>query len=266
MADAVRVWSSSGSNDLETTANWGGTLPVVGDSAVFPKGNEHGVATNLDAFEFKLKELITRRGYTGNIGSNGNPIITSASRVTLLGSGDVYYEDKATTDTDFIVVDLASPEHTVRISGDKSVDVLVLRGHVEIDGVVNNLRVGYHSNPTGDANVTVESVATITKIIQSGGMVDCSAAVARWAMSGGMAKQQVAAVTELDLLGGRMIYNHSALTSVDIHKGGILDTSQLTKQLTIGTAFIHDKRGLIYPVGSDLVVITNKYDVDFGDN
>ena len=260
----MRVWSSSGSGDLDLSANWGGTAPIANDEMLFPDGNVHSVTSDLTGLAIDADEIITDPGYSGNIGSSGSPMVISADRVYVRGSGEFWYQDKATTTTDFCVVDAAMPTTVVNLSGDTITDVVALRGALTLAGTVTNLNAGYHSNPSGDLTCIVESGATLTSVAQSGGNVTCDTAVTRWDMTGGRATQDTATVTTLNLMGGRMVYKHDTLTTVRVHAGAILDLTKLTKQLTITTLIELPGSKVLRPVGSDLVVVTNHYDMDFG--
>lgn len=265
---ATKTWISTSSGDWNTAGNWDGGVPAPGDVVIIRSGTA-AITTNITGLgATTLALLYIEPGYTNNIGGSGNDLTISATKVTHLGSGQLWMED-GTGPTVHTVIDCASPSTVVNLGGASFSNVYVLRGTVTIDATctATNLYVHYHDNPGSDANVTILAGAgTCTLYRQTGGVVVSENTLATCDLIGGrLTKQGSTTITTLNQNGGECIYNVATGTIGTCHgQGGRLDLTRSGGVKTITTLYRTQQFDLTRFADSNVHIIGTDINMETG--
>lgn len=196
MAD--HVWAGT-TSAWSTAGNWTGGVPVSNGRALFGAStSQQSALTGLGQAGVDLDYLQVNAAFLGAIGTSGSPLQIAADVVNFMGSGEFNIEshnNAGALKIDVMNIKAANPGVIVRIGSVSGaageVDKInVSRGNVMLTTAtgVDELNVGYVSNPGADAIVTVNQTAgTIARASVNAGLVTCNAAVTA-AYVGGVGK------------------------------------------------------------------------------
>lgn len=274
-----------GSN-WDTDADWSvaGTKPASGGNVALTETlPTQGVTAGLDQGSVLLKSLQVRPSCTGPVGSDSGPLIGSTELLKIEGQKGFFYECSLnaaagtvpdcrikTTDSSVIVqlgseTNDAGTWNKIRIARGKLTIAagLVFGGSALLD-------VGFVDTPAGDVTVAIPTNSgTLPELRQTGGVVTSRIATTLANILGGTLWVFDKLVTSLNIhSGAKVIYNHTALTTVTVYPGGVLDLANEFRELTItnlfhwpGSIIIGDKQ---QPDGSNdpiegTVIVTNDH-------
>lgn len=151
-ATTFRWRNTSGDRQWGTVANWDqGALPGSGgmnlDTVVFDGVSQASVIGSDRTADNRLLKIITMPAYTGDIGSDGNPLIhrtlteaTIQGRFLHRGSGRVFFEGVTANINDVVVDTPLCNMVSMTLSG-TNVNVLVKSGWVSIKSTCSVTRV-----------------------------------------------------------------------------------------------------------------------------
>jgi len=242
--------------DWSVAGNWSPSgVPVDNDKAVISHTLQSDVNAGLDQSGIDLDLLELPAAYSRSLGSTGNTLRLAADIIKHFGSGPMYFEASAggvADITDEILLQCANPGVVVELgsepgdAGNVSVIVanrvsLLIKANILFENTLGQLIVGYVNNPSSDVRIKITSGAdTLPVLDQGGGLVESEGAITAARVANGTLIQDVQPITTLDIFeGGNVIYNHSVLTTVRIHPGGVLDLMQNAKYKTITTAIVY---------------------------
>lgn len=240
-----------GGNGLWLAANFeSASIPVDADELVVP--DTISVSINgTDQSGIKLALIKTARGYVGNIGLLGDPLIIDAAKFTHLGSGFLFLksDDAASTEfTDWVLID---SENGANLDGEEITRVTVLKGVVTLASTLGSVtlpavvEVTFRDNPASDAIVIVNCalLASTGTLKVDAGDVTTNAAVPIVNQSGGLWRHSntgASAVTTYNGFGGKGFYDSTGtLVTTNVYSGCTFDltTNSLEKTLTTVNVF-----------------------------
>ena len=226
-----------------------GSLPASNDSIFVPQGITHnktdtGDNANPD-LDFDLFK--THRLFLGAIGASGAPLMFAADLIIHEGGGPFYFRCTAdgtpnlTTDevriratNSGVIVVLGSDPGAGGVADFKK--ILVSRGNCTIESNIvfassPKVVVGSMGNVLGDATLTIAAGApTLATLVQTGGLSTLHNVVTNLRITNGTCFKETAAATNVELLGGTLVYNHKAssgdVVSIEVHAGATLDLMQ----------------------------------------
>lgn len=282
----VTTTANSGPNVWGVPENWsGGATPIDGDDVVIDGGAD--ILYDLDQSAVTLASVTIDQQFGGTIGlplSTGGTTPYSEYRddalkigaaLLTIGSGEGAGSGR-------IKIDLGAAQSTVHVlntgnavetgvpavllKGAHSGNVVnVTKGSVGIGlrsgeaATVATLRVGYRTNPAGDAVVRCGPDVTLTNIEQSGGTLSIASDVATVTVTGGELIFLNGSMTTLNLDGGAVRYNSDgALTTANIGSGGVLDFRQNMRGRTVSQCNLYERFEYRDPFGT--VALPNGWD------
>lgn len=241
-------WVST-TGDLSAAASYSPSgVPVANGSIYFDGSSQFDVVSGLTAFTgIDLTRIWTQAPYQGNIGANGNPLLTGVKYLIHNGSGSLILrlEDHA-LHTD-IIVDSPNIQDAFRLENSASalLNVYLLRGGSSISGTIaaiDNLYV-CPSALSQQLNVTIDATFTSqTRYYQNGGLVTTTVplgtASGDCVVSGGLLIYDLSATGAWGRIivtsGGRFEYDGTgALSRCLVESGGVLDMLQDSRAKTI---------------------------------
>lgn len=274
----------SGSN-YGTAGDWvSNSVPVDADNVALTETLPgQGVTAGLDQGSVQLKSFQVRPSCKGPLGSSSDPFKGSALIIKVEGQKGFFYEcslDAAagtvpdcrikTTDSS-VIVQLGSEGGDLG-TWDK---IRIARGKLTIAanlvfGGSALLDVGFVDTPAGDVTVAIPTNSgTLPELRQTGGVVTSRIATTLANILGGTLWVYDKLVATLNVhSGAKVIYNHTALTTVTVYPGAVLDLANAFRELTItnlfhwpGSIIIGDKQ---QPDGSNdpiegTVIVTNDH-------
>lgn len=275
---AKLLWSSGGSTSFSTPGNWTnlatglayGSAIASSDEFYFRKGYADSISPISDLNNAALTgvKLFIEKGWPGNIGADGNPLIISAAHVVHEGNGTVYFQDGNGSTNDFEICQNSLSGTAAKLYGGTFDRVHCSRGSLILaaTAVVATLEVGYKANPTDDATVSNLVGAQISgEIIQVGGKITLDAIeIVDWVMGGGTAYYSDStysaglSLNDLFMTGGYFYYNRVDTGSSDglarafIH-GGTVDLTATAEPKEVTYAAEYGTGRLIYRQGIDTV-------------
>lgn len=259
---ATRYWQG-GDGNWDTVANWGGTKPVDGDTAIFPEGVSIGVNAGLDQGGVDLALMYIHPRFTGSIGSSGSPLFIAGNLILHEGPGALYIESDAggvTDKIDELRINCTNASTIVEIGSNAAdagdvVKIVVDRGNVTIKTNISldaaaRIECGHKGNVDGDVALAIAAGAgTLATLVQRGGHIMSDDIITALYKSAGMLIQDTAKITTGDIFGGVLEYNHRVVggdaIALRMH-GGTLDLTQTADEKTISTLETHDGSTLIY--------------------
>ncbi len=266
--------ANAGPNDYGTASNWSGNaVPVVGDDVVLENSTDdilYGLAQSPDLTSFTKKASFTgdiglpRTNASGYAEYRDQYLQIDATTVTLEqgdgdGSGRVKIDSgsvltaltvygngtRAETDLPAILWKGTHASNTVTVNkGD--LGIAVFAGET---ATVLTLMLGYVNNPASDAKVLVGSGVTLGTVNKNGGDLETLSDVTTVNQSAGtVAVGEDAAVTTLNLDGGRCRYNSSGtLAMANISGGAVLDFRQDGRGRTVTHCNVYEGGSVFDP-------------------
>lgn len=230
--------------DINVSGDWENGTPTAGDPAILPPGNINNIidgGTTLQGID--LGYLQTHAAFRGSLGVTGTPIIAWADLMHFQGAGGCFIEldgNSASAVTDEIIFDAMGGNTKGRFElGSYASDpgnadkVYAVRGDVLIKSNIvwestAVLEIGFRTARRSDVNLTVSgSGPTLPKLIVNGGTSHCHSVVTDLTIADGVHYQEDAKAVSINVLGGRLVYNHAAsgtdVTLCVVHAGATLD-------------------------------------------
>ncbi len=240
------------------------SIPVDGDEVVIPEGISHNKTDTGSpglANDTNLALLKTHRGFSGDFGSSGAPIQTAADLVIHEGSGAFYYEcnDIGTPNftTDEVRIQAANSGVIVVLGTDSGATlgdftkIVVNRGHLTLKSGIKfsgtpKVIVGSIGNIANDATLIIAAGApTLGELLQQGGLATTHNVVTDLRIHAGIHFKESAAATNVDLVGGTLVYNHGAAAGdvvlIEVHAGATLDFMRSAVTVGAGVRRVIDK-------------------------
>lgn len=278
---ATRVWIGV-TGDWDTVTNWsGGAKPATGDVVVFDSSSVVSPTSNLDQNTVALNALKVYSGYTGSIGSSGNPLKIDVSNGTNPflqfegGSGSQLW---ITGDITEAVLNTDTTPSTAQLyigSTAKTVTKFELsRGHAQLHtGItVTTLNVKYASSASSDVQLTINSGAVVTTANVKGGSVTSAVCPTTLNLDGGIWTSNATSgtITTLNANGnGRFVYGAAGttITTANIDGTSTLDASSLrsgTATTTISNLRLRSNQANLYIDNALALTLTNGIIVEQG--
>lgn len=288
------VTACTGPNFANVAGNWvGDALPVDGDTVVF-QNSDVSVLYGLDLNGVTPAAIYVDASYTGQIGLPAYNTLAGGvyyeyrdRYLKFCNSGDastteVYIGQGNGNGSGRIQLDCGTGRVNVyvyrtAVSDDSNQGAFKFRGtHVNNtmtvqrgtvfigpDGgsnpVVATLKVGYVSNPSGDASVESDVGVTLTTVDVSGGTLTTRSAITTLTMTGGTVNHYAGAVTTATVEQGTLNYlSTGTITNLKVGGGAIFDCRPSMSARTITNLELHAGSEFHDPAGT--VTATNGYD------
>ncbi len=254
MADTV--WTNgNGDGNFDLDANFSGSKPAANDRVIFNATQTADCTVNTDNLTaVEVDEIIFSPDYTGTVGSTGERLKMSSTRITHRGSGTVYLEDGDTSTAD-VVIDSGNMTLAAQLYGATFTRVAILNGSVVLTSTFTctDLFVGF------GANVVIQGTSNaIANVYQVGGRVTSARPITTARIMGGEWTQEDAAGLIATLEVGplaRVTYKATGtITLAIVGRNGMLDLSTDSRARTITTARVFPDGQLIR---GDALTITN---------
>lgn len=200
-----------------------------------------------------IPSILVPNRYVGSFGTSGAPLKIASSKVIYRGRGGFFYEsDKnggSNYKTDEIQIDAADPSVRVEIGSNAAdagyVDRMTLmRGNVLLKSNIL-LESASLVDVMREASLTIASGVTVALplLYNQGGIVKASSVITNMRMTAGEHTQDTAKITQADVFGGTLIYNHSAVggdgTIITVWDGGTLVLDADSNAKTISTVILY---------------------------
>lgn len=261
------AWDFAKDRDWDANASWNsGTAPVNGDDAAIPGTLNLPMDQGLDQSLVDLNTLWVQSGYVHPIGGTGNTLRIQANLVRYQGSGGLYLDAPASgalAGIERIIIEAANSGVPIELGAEASdagdmPDVVINRGSVKflgtaLFGASGVVTIGHMENRLSDANVEfVSNTDTLPSLNIQGGTVKSAVAMTTCEISHATMMHEAKTIVNLDIRdGGDVTYNHTALTTVRVFSGGVLDLSKFfALDMTVTTLEIHTG-GIVYGVISE---------------
>jgi len=192
---ATTAWTGTVSDNWGTAANWTNGVPGSDDIAIISPDAVRHIKSGLTPGVTDLGLLYIAEGSNIEIGDAGNPLTLDADKVLHKGNGTLHYAVKSDT--------VVTQRHCINapsttkfyLSGENADIVEVVSGHMILTalgvggGAVDELRIGSNFSTLSNPRVTANPlVGNITMCAMSGGVLELSAGVPTFFMSGGYVK------------------------------------------------------------------------------
>jgi hypothetical protein len=212
---ATRTWTGSAADgNFDTASNWGGTVPVTGDTAIISAAATYGITSGLDRSAdgagagLNLVLLEIEDGFKHDIGTSTAALMLTADELIDRGKGNTWFTSKtgsAALDTDLVTVDKSGGHFVLDHSGASNVSQLRMTGgDIRFVGSAVAIPLVYFTPRTPNAFFTSLGSVVITAMYMSGGVWNCQAGA-----------------TTVYLMGGTMVVgSSSAITLTTVHQLG----------------------------------------------
>lgn len=263
---AVRTWTgAAGDGDWNNNANWDSAKPAAGDDAIFSSGSS-SVTTGLDQSAVDAASIFIGRGYTGNIGSSGNPVnIGIQTKLEIDGGGnEIHFGTGGTYNWEKVVISYPGVNGNGNVSltaTQGAVFITIARGQVSYTAGTTTLLVLQHAASGGNPVLSI-SGGTLTTFEQLAGTSYLSAGtVTTHRMAGGNSKIIGGTYTNCYQYGGNVTWNNSGTLTLLHGFGGFFDASRVQIARTITT--LNGYAGFTFSK-NPRVTVTNDFLNDFG--
>lgn len=166
------TWTGGTSGVFNLAANWDtAAVPASSEIAIFNGSSTVACTDGSGVSAVDLAELRIESTYAQDIGGS-TPLTISAGKVVHRGSGTLTYIDGDGT-TDRIEVDSENSTDALDLSGTTTTKLVVTKGKAHITGgTVTTAVVDARTNRTTDAELEIDSGATVTNIFVNGGVCE----------------------------------------------------------------------------------------------
>ncbi len=264
---ATTIWDGSDSDGtLVTAANWeGAAAPVSTDNMTFPAfaADSGSPGANIIGQDFSavlLEDTTVEEGCFLNFGSRDTYLELDTDQLYYNGDGYLFLDIENAEELWFLNGRAAGSG----FSFGANIMASTVNALTFIDiGSGNSLGLCALAGDTGEftaiaiqsGEVTLGKDLTTTTVTVDGGTVISHCASAEMTITKGTVTHLNNAITTLNINGGRIYYNSdNAPTAVNLY-GGVLDLSQDSRALTIGTINLW-KGGKIYDPSNKLTITT----------
>jgi len=262
--DFDAVWTGATSGLFELAANWSpANVPTAAEDIFVPAGTRTIDATGMADTQFGILHIA--KGYTGDLGTSGTPLLGAYTDIRHNGSGKLWYLHAAGT-TSRVIINAPGQTDAADINGTISVVVVALRGIVTINGaaaILPRLEIGYKGDRSGDARVVLASGANaITLVKQWGGTLTANSReiVTLDQQAGEAIIKAGQGITTAAEIGGRLEFqSNTTLPLLRILGGGTADFAKVrTNDVTVTLAYRYPGSTLLRD--KNLVALTTEYD------
>ncbi len=227
-------------NDYNTASNWdSGAVPIDADDIIFDETSDQPVTSVGDQTGVTPNSVFIAAGYgDSSIGSSGDPLVYLTVPETIIESTGTIHYGLTTSATNNLTL---SSDSTVILHGPGSPsNIFLQQGNLTIladVGTVSNLELNFIDRPLTDAVCNVQGTGTIGFLFANAGVVTSTRNIT------GMFIGDIASLIQLGdqpigtliMFGGSLVYKSTANITFVIAMGGLLDFSELTKDITIST-------------------------------
>ena len=251
-----------GTNGLWVDANWqSGTEPVDADDCVVPSDITASIA-GVDKKGIYLNYLEFARGYKGNIGASGDPLIITGVKIIHKGSGSLWLKDDSDISSDhtgWLIIDADNRVNAATLDGEEMTKISVRKGNVTLQSglgsvkLTTQLDISFRDNPASDADVTVNCalLASTGLLNMMAGKCTTNAAVPIVNVIGGVlthSNTNSSVITTAHIGGTGILKYNSTGTMVTCHilKGGTLDLLDNNLAKSVTTINLYPGGKLIY--------------------
>lgn len=278
MAASNHVWI--GTDGVYATAgNWttdgDAGPPGDTDSAYCRAANQTSITGENQAGQY-LALFRTDRGYTGNVGASGTPLIIDAVKVSHYGSGSLYWksDDNASGDyTDWAVVNSPNMTLAAEFDGEKVDRITCMRGRTVLAATLGTVAVPsvlevMSDDGSSDGTIVVvypksgdTTAVMVTAAFIAGGTLNSTGRIGTVHQSGGIYRQDTEQCDALYLYGGRCEYSSGTtlgtLGAAYVYDGGVLDFTQTPVPKTVTSLYVY--KGGVVIRDDDLLTVTSEY-------
>jgi hypothetical protein len=244
---ATTIWNNNG-GVWDTDANWTGSHPADGDTAIFSSGSQ-SVTTAPGTTDEDITLQIDR-AFSGDFGSSGAEIVLRVNKCIHEGTGTLWLNSDAGTNefSDVVIINSTNTTNAATLGGDEIARIYVRNGNVTISGgLVHDFElyvVGSGANVTVAAGAggtaATAGAARGLNLYQTAGIVTSNVVWDDAYVSGGVFTHDNAAISNLTCMGGTCHLNYrdtgGAEVSGDVFVGGggLIDlTNDVTGGFTI---------------------------------
>lgn len=274
---ATRTWTgSAGDGSFDTVANWGGTVPVTGDTAIIAASATTGITSGLDRSAdgagagLNLVLLEIEDGFKYNIGSSSGSLLLTADEIIDRGQGNTFITSKTGTaalDTDLVTIDKQiGGRFVLDHNGSSNVSQLrITGGIVTFTGsavAIPLLYLAPRSANHSSTQFTSQGSVGVTAAYVGGGVWNCKAGVTTLFLAGGVfvaGSASATTITTVHQIAGAFQYATNAAsvtTTTHYGVGGSLNGLNITgSDKTITT--LNRADALNYIPGPKLIVTTD---------
>lgn len=249
----------------------------TGAGVIIPHSNTSNITLGLDQTggPDDYTSVVVSKGFMKDLGSVGGSLRCCTDHLACLSGGNIWFqaEDDGVTgkDTDDVTILMMEPGNRVVLSSATSStfqNIRALRGHLTIATSMlwhasGRLDVGFVGNRQSDMTVIIPATgATVPLINMSGGIVNCDSVITAAIVAGGVLRVDSAIPVLVNVFaGGVFKLNHTAATTIIVHPGGVLDTTEVQDFKTITTLVLHPGSTFIKAPDTDAVTVTNLTDL-----
>lgn len=265
--------------DWGDDTHWTGNKPVTGDTALIREGLDQDIDQNPDQGGVDAALIRIHEQFTRPLFSSGAPLKIAATKFEHYGQGACYVAFSANGTDSFVTDDVeiaCGGDNAQRVmteldseSGDAGdvKRILLRRGTVKIntnlawDNTDGQVIVGKIDS---DNDVTLEIASgsdTLPRLSQGSGSVVSHRAITNAVVSGkSKLRQETATIATLDICAGaHVVYNHTALTTVRVFPGGVLDLLGNTVEKTVTTIWAFPGSTVLYDAALHTFTNNNDY-------
>jgi len=268
--------SLGGDGNWNTAGNWGGALPVDDDVALIPQSLNANVTDTGDQGAIDLDNLQVHKDFGGLFGTSGSPIHIGADVLKVYGSSGFYFnlDDDGAVDTQveraWINCQAAGTpvqlgKHGAARAGSDYLNIFVNRGNVTFTNTVAWAAAAIiKCNGSGARCTFSASGPTVPSLIVNAGQVWSNVVLTTLIMGGGIAIQDLAAITTAHIGKGATLdirYGGAGVTVatlIYVGNGGTLIMDNSEHEKTVTTAYAEP--GAIIRRIPDLHPFTTFYD------
>lgn len=253
------IWTGAVSNDWNVDGNWSNSKPATNGDALIPAGSWAIDTSSAANQQYGILHIAP--GFSGSIGTSGNPLTASFTEIKHRGSGKLFFTDGAGTTTD-VVINGTQGADLAYLSGTIS-QVSVFSGTCTLASGMATLAV-LEIGANGRVEMEANSNA-VTVLRQYGGTCNSLRAVATLELVAGVFTQrrdaaQAIGTTAANVYPGAQLYyeNGTTITLLSV-KGGLADLVRNRKDdLTVTTLEIMP--GARVEEDYNLITVTNRVD------
>lgn len=240
---ATRYWIGTG-NDVGNAASWGGSAPVDTDSAYILKSTD-ALTTNLNQSGIDLVDLVIGGDVSASIGTPSSPLYygVMTGKVVIDSPRCPAIHFRCTSVPTIVVKDTGNDNYAFHLYGGTVTAMYINKaGRVVIgaNATVTTLRIGNSGDIANDVVVEIEEGASITTIIQNGGVIYNKANATTINVNAGMHVNNgtgAGAVTTLTITpNAKYFFNADGKTISTVNiEGGVFDARKDPKAKTVTT-------------------------------
>jgi len=268
MAANTQIWSGAAAdNDHSAAGNWDvAEAPETGDTLIFPAmAAATGVhVAGSDESAILQAATFIENGCYVEFGSRIAYLQLDTDALTFAGDGQAYFDIDNCALIRIENAAYAGSGHTYgfNLVGTGNTALVCDPGSGKAVGLaaLGDESLACTTITIDSGNVDMGSGLTTTTLNVTGGAVNNSSAISVTNIGGGTLRQVAAKVTTLNIKkGGRVYYNGTAPTTINLYAGGILDLSERTAAMAVDAMNVYG--GQVIDPHNVLAVTTLLYKV-----